>query len=227
MESGLLNTLPTTPRELLLASSGGCQDRVPDGAGGASVETRVFTLADRVPGRARVDPVKTLRLNSLTVSQAPLPPFLSRDKAPRDPESPRRASRCCQGRAACAPTAPRRAGAEGAGRGRARRALVAFHYSPCLGATETRREAWPPERSDPACETTAALTPPCRAPSSEASSMECHFQSVAGRGHTPDATAEEGQTAGSAGSAELSSACGGSPPPSGGLGEGARGAFQA
>lgn len=219
MESGLLNTLPTTPRELLLASSGGCQDRVPDGAGGASVETRVFTLADRVPGRARVDPVKTLRLNSLTVSQAPLPSFLSRDKAPRDPESPR------QGLAAAARAGQR--GRRPPRAGRERRALVAFHYSPCLGATETRCEAWPPERSDPACETTAALTPPCRAPSSEASSMECHFQSMAGSGHTPDATAEEGQTAGSAGSAELSSACGGSPPPSGGLGEGARGAFQA
>lgn len=219
MESGLLNTLPTTPRELLLASSGGCQDRVPDGAGGASVETRMFTLADRVPGRARVDPVKTLRLNSLTVSQAPLPSFLSRDKAPRDPECPR------QGLAAAARAGQRARRPPRAGR--ERRALVAFHYSPCLGATETRCEAWPPERSDPACETTAALTPPCRAPSSEASSMECHFQSVAGHGHTPDATAEEGQTAGSAGSAELSSVCGGSPPPSGGLGEGARGAFQA
>lgn len=219
MESGLLNTLPTTPRELLLASSGGCQDRVPDGAGGASVETRVFTLADRVPGRARVDPVKTLRLNSLTVSQAPLPSFLSQDKAPRDPESPR------QGLAAAARAGQRARRPPRAGR--ERRALVAFHYSPCLGATETRCEAWPPERSDPACETTAALTPPCRAPSSEASSMECHFQSVAGSGHTPDAAAEEGQTAGSAGSAELSSVCGGSPPPSGGLGEGARGAFQA
>lgn len=97
----------------------------------------MFTLADRVPGRARVDPVKTLRLNSLTVSQAPLPSFLSRDKAPRDPESPRQGLAAAARAGQCARRPPRA--------GRERRALVAFHYSPCLGATETRCEAWPPE----------------------------------------------------------------------------------
>lgn len=219
MESGLLNTLPTTPRELLLASSGGCQDRVPDGAGGASVETRVFTLADRVPGRARVDPVKTLRLNSLTVSQAPLPSFLSRDKAPRDPESPR------QGLAAAARAGQRARRPPRAGR--ERRALVAFHYSPCLGATETRCEAWPPERSDPACETAAALTPPCRAPSSEASSMECHFQSVAGRGQRRTPQQRKGRPRAAPAPQSCPRRAVGPLRPAGALERGARVAFQA